>query len=207
MFLIMSFKLRLYLSHKLKSNKREIIEKQLVLFFPEKKIKLIDLIRVNINELIKMKPTSELSQLLSVLKSCRTSLDVCMYCIAFEPIIQLIKELGQRGIEVRLIINGRHKSQPHFNEKSYELRKISGRLTMLSKFGVKTKTIKNSLSYAKDFYMHHKFAVIDNNLLINGSLNWTENGIFGSYNDCLITTDPKLVSLYLKAFNEFWDNY
>ena len=73
-------------------------------------------------------------------------------------------------------------------------------LVKLFRFGVQLKFI----CLANDALMHHKFAISDNTFLINGSLNWTDSSIFNSYNDVLITTDPKLVISYAKQFNEFW---
>lgn len=54
-------------------------------------------------------------------------------------------------------------------------------------------------------YMHNKFAIIDNKLLINGSFNWTKGGLKDNYEDVVITSDSQLVELYSKKFNDFWN--
>uniref|UniRef100_A0A8C6TDR9 small monomeric GTPase n=1 Tax=Neogobius melanostomus TaxID=47308 RepID=A0A8C6TDR9_9GOBI len=40
--------------------------------------------------------------------------------------------------------------------------------------------------------MHHKFAVVDGNLLITGSLNWTLTAVQGNMENLIITTEPDL---------------
>jgi len=54
--------------------------------------------------------------------------------------------------------------------------------------------------------MHRKFCVIDNNVLIHGSYNWTTNA--ETRNDEEISVDRndvKKASLYTKEFNRLWD--
>lgn len=53
--------------------------------------------------------------------------------------------------------------------------------------------------------MHHKFAIVDNELLINGSFNWTEQATFGNWENVIITTVPvKMVKSYVDHFEVLW---
>jgi len=52
--------------------------------------------------------------------------------------------------------------------------------------------------------MHNKFAIIDDEALLTGSMNWTQQGFRGNYEDILITTHPKIVQDYIKEFSKIW---
>lgn len=42
--------------------------------------------------------------------------------------------------------------------------------------------------------MHHKFAIVDGRLLINGSFNWTRQAVLYNQENCVITDNSSLVS-------------
>lgn len=53
-------------------------------------------------------------------------------------------------------------------------------------------------------YMHHKFAVMDGQLLITGSLNWTLTAVQSNMENILVTEEPDLVQPFIKEFNKLW---
>ena len=53
-------------------------------------------------------------------------------------------------------------------------------------------------------HMHHKFAVIDSKVLVNGSFNWTRSATDYNQENILVTDEPKLVSAYLEEFESLW---
>lgn len=55
-------------------------------------------------------------------------------------------------------------------------------------------------------HMHHKFAVVDERLLITGSLNWTQTAVQRNKENILITEDPELVQPFVKEFQRLWLN-
>uniref|UniRef100_K1P9V8 Mitochondrial cardiolipin hydrolase n=1 Tax=Magallana gigas TaxID=29159 RepID=K1P9V8_MAGGI len=57
------------------------------------------------------------------------------------------------------------------------------------------------------FYMHHKFVIIDNTRLLNGSFNWTRQAITGNQENLLVTSDSQLVCLYKERFAKLWRQY
>lgn len=53
--------------------------------------------------------------------------------------------------------------------------------------------------------MHHKFAIIDKKLLLNGSYNWTAQATYGNWENVMITTVPEcLVKSYSDHFEYLW---
>jgi len=53
-------------------------------------------------------------------------------------------------------------------------------------------------------YMHHKFAVIDSEIVITGSMNWTDNDIFLNDNNVVIIRSKLLANNYLKEFEQMF---
>lgn len=154
-----------------------------------------------IETLISLYPTSSLATLLSVLNSCRRSLDICLFGISYEPLFDLIEDLSRRGVNVRIVIY-RETVDSIFSEESALSRETVDRLKGTLKWGTQLKIV----GLTDDRLLHHKFAIIDGRILINGSFNWSENSIFHSYNDCVITSDPKLVLSFQREFQKIWIN-
>ena len=54
--------------------------------------------------------------------------------------------------------------------------------------------------------MHHKFAVIDD-LLINGSLNWTQRAVMRNHENIMVTGSQLFISQFLDEFETLWTMY
>ncbi len=52
--------------------------------------------------------------------------------------------------------------------------------------------------------MHHKFVVVDKRLLINGSFNWSFNGVTRNNDNVLITDEEELVIPYNNEYEKLW---
>lgn len=56
-------------------------------------------------------------------------------------------------------------------------------------------------------YMHHKFAIVDQRVLITGSLNWTTQAIQNNRENVLIMEDAEYVQLFLEEFERIWEEF
>ena len=54
--------------------------------------------------------------------------------------------------------------------------------------------------------MHHKFAIIDNRLLLTGSYNWTFSANNRNDENLLIIDDPELIEVFENQFENLWSN-
>lgn len=52
--------------------------------------------------------------------------------------------------------------------------------------------------------MHHKFVIIDNNILITGSINWTMTAFFGNFENIMVTNEAALVKPFADEFERIW---
>lgn len=56
-------------------------------------------------------------------------------------------------------------------------------------------------------FMHHKFAVIDDQLVINGSYNWTKGARFENKENLTLTNSPKAVQGFKGEFERLWAEF
>jgi phosphatidylserine/phosphatidylglycerophosphate/cardiolipin synthase-like enzyme len=54
--------------------------------------------------------------------------------------------------------------------------------------------------------MHHKYAVFDQKLLLNGSYNWTRGAAENNEENFLVLNHQPLVSRYQQHFQTLWDS-
>jgi len=57
------------------------------------------------------------------------------------------------------------------------------------------------------FLMHHKFAVIDNCILVSGSCNWTTQALTGNWENIMVTSVPNLVLPFSQHFSQLWKEF
>ncbi|KAI7822388.1 mitochondrial cardiolipin hydrolase-like protein [Gamsiella multidivaricata] len=56
-------------------------------------------------------------------------------------------------------------------------------------------------------FMHHKFAVVDDALVINGSYNWTKGARFDNRENLTLTNAPKAVQGFKSEFEKLWKEF
>ena len=55
--------------------------------------------------------------------------------------------------------------------------------------------------------MHHKFIVIDERILINGSFNWTRTAALGNKENVMIIEDVVITRQFLAEFEKLWKEF
>ena len=60
------------------------------------------------------------------------------------------------------------------------------------------------MDIGNEAHMHHKFAIFDGDLLLNGSFNWTRSASELNEENLIITPDPVLVRAFAGRFEELW---
>ncbi|KAF4526722.1 hypothetical protein B566_EDAN015754 [Ephemera danica] len=136
------------------------------------------------------RPTS-LSKMGGYLESAETSIDICMYIFTSrkltEAILRVIKERQCRVrilIEASMILKEPDRAKELYNE------------------GVILHATKISI---KDLgFMHHKFAIVDNKLVMAGSFNWTRQASMGNYDNVIVSNSAQLVTPFVKEFDRLW---
>ncbi|KAG0268923.1 hypothetical protein BGZ95_002266 [Linnemannia exigua] len=129
-------------------------------------------------------------QLLKTLDNAKKSLDICVYTITDDHLANAIIRAHERGVQVRIISD---------SEKAEDLGSDVNRLRDNSDIPTR---VDNSKSF-----MHHKFAVIDDALVINGSYNWTKGARFENKENLTLTNSPKAVQGFKTEFERLWAEF
>lgn len=130
----------------------------------------------------------DLNRFIEVLQSGDHSLDICVFTITNNRIADAIIREHRRGVRVRVITDN-HTS----GALGSDVEKIADR-------GI---PVKIDVS---EGHMHHKFAVIDGKLLINGSFNWTRGAGMCNYENVTIQNDEHLAKLFSEEFEKLWND-
>ena len=134
------------------------------------------------------------------------SIDVCLFNITSEQLTKYVTDTIDRGIKVRLIVDG-----STFESSGSQVKKFleAGAFVRSSwKLGSsKSKTSGDNGTKNGDYLMHHKFALIDQSILITGSFNWTMQALMGNNENIIITSEAKIVSPFVKEFENLWNKF
>ncbi|KAF9127843.1 hypothetical protein BGX30_014623 [Mortierella sp. GBA39] len=129
-------------------------------------------------------------QLIKTLDGAKKSLDICVYTITDDHLANAIIRAHERGVKVRIISD---------SEKADDLGSDVNRLR-------DNNDIPTRVDNSKSF-MHHKFAVIDDQLVINGSYNWTKGARFDNRENLTLTNSPKAIQGFKGEFERLWTEF
>ena len=172
--------------------KKEIEEQKYhpckVLFFPD------ELTARSLSSASKTSPETNLEEgslsvLISTLQSARKCIDVCVFTVSCKELGDVLINAHHSNLVVRVITDNEH------------LTATGSQIERLRKAGIQVRNDNTS------YFMHHKFAVIDKDILINGSLNWTLQGICGNQENIVITSSPEMVTPFTSKFERLWEMY
>lgn len=128
-------------------------------------------------------------KLLDLLVTSREAIDISVFTISDNRLADAILASFQRGVNIRLITD---------NDKALDQ---GSDIYRLVEAGLPVRMD------ASEYHMHHKFAVIDKSILVNGSFNWTRSATDYNQENILVTDDPKLVRAYLDEFEKLWQAF
>jgi phosphatidylserine/phosphatidylglycerophosphate/cardiolipin synthase-like enzyme len=151
------------------------------------------------NSVLLTKSTTKSDAFFSPGESCRNiiinqimyainKIDICVFTISDDRITNAIIEAHRRGKQVRVVTD---------NDKALDL---GSDIAQLSQAGIPIRMDDTPN------HMHHKFMIIDEGALITGSYNWTLSAAKYNHENVLLTTDGKLVKLFLKEFGQIWND-
>mmetsp|Transcript_20710 Transcript_20710/g.65315 ORF Transcript_20710/g.65315 Transcript_20710/m.65315 type:complete len:442 (+) Transcript_20710:76-1401(+) len=128
-----------------------------------------------------------LSRLLRLLAGARRRVDLAVYALTQADLADALEAAHKRGVAVRLITDDEQAK----NSNSCVAR--------LAAAGIRVRKDDNS-----KLHMHHKFAVLDGEVLINGSFNWTGAAVKGSNENLVVSTCPRLAQCFSAEFDRLW---
>ncbi len=129
------------------------------------------------------------SRIVRLFEGARSSVDVCVFTITDDRITEAITRAHRRGVALRVITD---------NDKSYD---AGSDIQRMERAGVPVRLDVTA------FHMHHKFAIFDGGLLLNGSYNWTRSASLNNEENFILTNDAKLVPPFRQLFEQLWNEF
>ena len=128
-------------------------------------------------------------KVVSMLRTCKKTLDIAIFSLTLDSIAQAILEAYQRGIKVRMIADDECAKNKGSNVK------------LIASVGVPCKT-DNAI-----YHMHHKFAILDESVVIMGSFNWTGQAVKYNQENIFFYEDKNIASQYAQEFERLWNSF
>lgn len=129
-----------------------------------------------------------LRTILAELGRTRKSADICVFTITDDRIAEAIVATQKRGVRVRVLTD---------NDKQYD---GGSDIDRLRRAGIAVKVDET------EHHMHHKFALLDEARLLNGSYNWTRSASAFNEENLIVTSDPGLVRAFSRQFAALWQS-
>ena len=120
------------------------------------------------------------------LRTTRSRLKLCVFTITDDRITHQILQCHQSGIAIEIISD---------NEKAFDR---GSDIQTLAQAGIAVR-IDTSTNH-----MHHKFALIDDEVLLTGSYNWTRSAAHFNHENILVTNSAAVVNRYIDCFQRLW---
>jgi len=118
------------------------------------------------------------------------SLDAALYRLNNLRLVETLAEQGEKGARIRLILDrGRYESDPVTRG-------------VLAKYRLPFRLLHGRAGDGSK--MHHKFAILDDRIVLTGSYNWTTESEQENYENLLILREPMQAQQYREEFEALW---
>ena len=125
-------------------------------------------------------------QIINCIHNARETIDICVFTISDNSISEAILSAHEKGIKVR-VISDNYKADDQGSDVYY-----------LAEKGLAVRLDKSPN------HMHHKFAIFDQKILINGSFNWTRSASTVNEENITVLYDASLISSFSETFESLW---
>ncbi|XP_066926773.1 uncharacterized protein [Clytia hemisphaerica] len=177
-----------------KEIKQQTGPKSTVLFFPDKKQLCGSLVQQSkkcpgLETCLFGHKETSLWKLIDTLESSQFKLDVCVFVITSQDLADILIKKHKEGIIVRIVTD------------CEKMDLNCSQIEQMRAKGIQVRHDKTS------YFMHHKFALVDDKFLVNGSFNWTKQAITGNQENVIISAEKDLITPYKKQFEKLWNMY
>ncbi|KAI9248083.1 hypothetical protein BY458DRAFT_536652 [Sporodiniella umbellata] len=127
----------------------------------------------------------------AALASAKRTLHVCVFSLTDNDTADVLSDAYQRGVDVKIITDN----------DQMDVRKGADVTVLNERYGIPFKC-DNS-----DQFMHNKFVVIDNKIVITGSFNWSAGARYKNRENVVITNIPTVVESFATEFEKLWKTF
>jgi len=115
-------------------------------------------------------------------------INIAMYIFTDKEIALPLIEARERGVKVRLYLD-KDQVDYQYSQSRFLVQK-----------GIEIRISSNN------YIMHHKFAIIDNRILLTGSYNWTFSANNRNDENLMVIDDPETIKIFQNQFVNLWTN-
>lgn len=136
--------------------------------------------------------------ILAQLDKAQRYIHVAMYAFTSRYLAQALVRARERGVEVKVVLDRSFQEESEYSKGDFLKRK-----GIPVKF-VTPPVVVRGVRVVKGL-MHHKFVVIDGQVVITGSYNWTARAERVNYENLLVfVSSPGLARAYEEEFERLW---
>jgi len=128
------------------------------------------------------------SELIKALDEAEKSIYIAMYSFTNDGLAAAVIQAYDRGVKVQILLDD---SQDSDKGKRQFPKLIDAGIA------VRVEHVTGLL--------HHKFAVIDERLMITGSYNWSDNADDNNFENVVFISCKEIAEVYVKEFKEIWN--
>lgn len=125
-----------------------------------------------------------------LIRAASASFDAALYRFNSQQLASALDEAAARGVRIRLVLD----------QGKYEESQATRQLLSKDRLPFR-------LSHGRDgdgSKMHHKFALLDDAVLLTGSYNWTRGSDEQNYENLLVLREPAVIKVYRREFEALW---
>jgi len=127
-------------------------------------------------------------EIIKNINQAESFINIAMYIFTDREIAIPLIKARERGLKVRLYLD-QDQVDYQYSQSRFLVQK-----------GIKTRISSNN------YIMHHKFAIIDNRLLLTGSYNWTFSANHRNDENLMVIDDPEIIEIFQNQFEKLWFN-
>jgi mitochondrial cardiolipin hydrolase len=142
-------------------------------------------------EVLFARTASIAEEIVRLLREASISVDAALYRFNLPRLAFALEDAMQRGMRLRLVLDRNKYDEARSTRELLSNHRLPFRLSC----GRQGKPSK----------MHHKFAILDGQILLTGSYNWTLESEDENFENLVVLREPAAVREYLREFKELWD--
>jgi len=125
-------------------------------------------------------------KLITLIDRATSTLDIALFSFTDDQLGATVIRAHQRGVAVRIILEERN-----VNSTGSEAEKLYG------------EHIPLKVDSASGLF-HHKFAVIDSEIVITGSYNWSHSADDDNFENAVVIQCPEIAAVFTQEFERLW---
>jgi phosphatidylserine/phosphatidylglycerophosphate/cardiolipin synthase-like enzyme len=129
-----------------------------------------------------------LNHILDLIRKASTNIDVCVFTISDDRIRNVLLDAWNRGLEIRILTD---------NFKVFD---EGSDIEFLFDNGIPVK-VDNT-----ENHMHHKFMIVDDEIVLTGSYNWTRSAEKYNQENVVSIRNVTVAEQFISEFEHLWDS-